>query len=68
MKTTEYVYRGMTARTLADGRPMGFGDTATLTAEAVDDPYNKGLIDAGLLVRRTAKPKADAAQAEGAGE
>jgi hypothetical protein len=42
---------------LADGRVLEPGQTTTLTSDALADPHNQRLVDAGLLV--TADTKGD---------
>lgn len=58
---TDRIYIGRTADTLADGRPLGFGDEVSLDATA--EKNNQHLIDAGLLPE---KPKAKTDARKGA--
>jgi hypothetical protein len=52
---TDRIYTGRTADTLANGRPLGFGDEVQLTSE--EEEANQQLIDRGDLPA-VEKPKA----------
>jgi hypothetical protein len=58
---TDRIYTGSVAETLADGRPLGFGDEVSLDADA--EKANQHLIDAGVLPE---KPKAKTNARKGA--
>jgi hypothetical protein len=47
---TDHIYLGRVADTLADGRPLGFGDEVSLDQDA--ENANQHLIDAGVLAPR----------------
>ncbi len=47
---SEYTYTSRTAGTLANGRPVGHGDTVKLSAEEAKDPHNAAMIESEVLV------------------
>jgi hypothetical protein len=53
---TDRIYLGRIADTLADGRPLAFGDEVSLDADA--EKANQHLIDAGVL-REKPEPSSD---------
>jgi hypothetical protein len=52
---TDRIYTGRTADTLANGRPLGFGDEVQLTSE--EEKANQQLIDRGTCLVEKPRPR-----------